>query len=260
VAGSYIAIKGTSLANPAFISAPDGNGDYAQFPPLPLGLDGVNASFDVPGSYDGKRIDYNGQPGPVAFVGIDAGTVLVQVPWELQGASSVQVKVTVDGFAPSNVITVPLVQYAPSVFSNPDGSGIAFAYDVTTQSEVTTSNPAHAGDTVELFANGLGPVNNQPASGGNLPAAPTFTGVSGQPGTVTFSGKEATTTNTPTVTVGGQPATVTFSGLDYSLADSPYWFQYGVIVQIPAVLTAGNQPVVLSIGGLTASPLPIPLK
>ena len=244
VAGSYIAITGTALANPAFISAPNGIGDYAQFPPLPLGLDGVNVSFDVPGAYDGKPIDYNGQPGPVAFVSIDGGTVLVQVPWELQGASNVQVKVIVDGFAPSNVITVPLVQYAPSVFPNPDGSGIAYAYDVTTQSEVTASNPAHAGDVVELFANGLGPVNNQPPTGGDLPASPA----------------EATTTTQPTVTVGGQSATVTFSGLDYSLSDSPYWFQYGVYIKIPSGLTAGNVPVVLSIGGVTSSAVSIPVK
>jgi uncharacterized protein (TIGR03437 family) len=260
VAGSYIAINGTALANPAFISAPNGIGDYAQFPPMPLGLDGVNVSFDVPGSYDGKQIDYNGQPGPVEFVSIDAATVLVQVPWELQGTSSVQVKAAVDGFAFSNVITVPLVQYAPSVFPNPDGSGIAHAYDVTTDSEVDASHPVHAGDVVELFANGLGPVNNQPPSGGDLPAAPTFAGGNGQPGTVAFSGKEATTTTTPTVTVGGQPATVTFSGLDYSLGDSPYYFQYGVYIKMPTGLTAGSQPVVLSIGGVTASPLPIPVK
>jgi uncharacterized protein (TIGR03437 family) len=241
VPGSYIAISGTALANPAEITAADGNGDYAVFPPLPLGLDGVNVSFDVPGTYDGKQIDYNGQPGPVTFVSADGGTILVQVPWELQGASSAQVKVIVDGFAPSNVMTVPLVQYAPSLF--PFGS-IAYAYDVTTQSEVTATNPVHAGDVVEFFANGLGPVNNQPATGGDLPASPA----------------DATTTTQPTVTIGGQQATVTFSGLDYSLSDSIFWFQYGVYVKIPSGLAAGNQPVLLSIGGVTASPLPVPVK
>jgi uncharacterized protein (TIGR03437 family) len=244
VAGSYIAITGTALANPAAISAADGIGDYAFTIPLPLSLDGVSVSFDVPGSYDGNPIDYNGQPGALTFVSADGGTVYVQVPWEVQGASSVQVKVTTDFFAPSNIITVPLVPYAPSLFTNPNGGGIAYAYDVTTQSEVTASNPAHAGDTVELFANGLGPVNNQPPTGG-LPDSST----------------PATTTTTPTVTVGGQSAKVTSSQLDFnSLFDSAYLVQYGVSIQIPSGLTAGNLPVVLAIGGVTANPLPIPVK
>jgi uncharacterized protein (TIGR03437 family) len=230
VAGSYIAISGTALANPANIFAFDGVGDYAFTIPLPLSLDGVTASFDVPKSYDGNPIDYNGQPGAFTFVSIDGGTVLVQVPWEVQ--------------APSNVITVPLVPYAPSIFPNPSDSTIAYGYDNTTQSEVTASNPAHAGDSVELWSNGLGPVNNQPSTGG-LPDSST----------------PATTTTTPTVTVGGQNAKVTYSGLDFNqLFDSPYLVQYGVTIKIPSGLTPGKLPVVLSIGGVTASPVPIPVK
>ena len=86
-------------------------------------------------------------------------------------------------------------------------------------------------------------MNNQPATGGDLP-----------------SSADATTTTKATVTVGGQPATVTYSGLDYSLSDSPYWFQYGVYVKLPASLAAGNQPVVVSIGGLNSAPLSIPIQ
>ena len=167
--------------------------------------------------------------------------VIVQVPWELQGAPSAQVKVLVDGFVPSNVVSVPLVQYAPALF--PTGS-IVYAYNLTTQSEISASSPAHAGDMVQLFANGLGPVNNQPASGDDLPAAP----------------NQATTSSTPTVTVGNQPATVSYSGLGYALPDSILWFQYTVTVQIPSGLAAGNQPVVLSIGGVSSTAVSIPIK
>lgn len=244
VPGSYVAITGSALANPAEIFAADGVGDYAFNVPLPLSLDGVSASFDVPGAYDGKPIDYNGGAGAFTFVSADGGTVIVQVPWEVQGASSVQVKVTTDFFAPSNVITVPLVPYAPSIFTQPDGSGIAYAYDVTTQSEITTTNPAHAGDEVEIWANGLGPVNNQPVTG-NLPDPST----------------PATTTTTPTVTLGGTNATVTYSGLDFnSLFDSPYLLQYGVAITIPSGLAPGKLPVVISIGGVSSSPLPLPVS
>jgi hypothetical protein len=83
-------------------------GDAPTFLPYPMNLDGVTVSFDVPGSYDGKPADYNGAPGFFTFVG-QAGTQLnVMVPWELQGATSALVKVTVDGIVDSNVLTLPL--------------------------------------------------------------------------------------------------------------------------------------------------------
>jgi len=242
VAGSYIAIKGTSIVDTALISAFDGIGDYAFTIPLPLSLDAASVSFDVPGAYDGNPIDYNGGAGALTFVSVDGGTILVQVPWEVQGASSVQVKVTTDFIAPSNLITVPLVPYAPSMFVNPNDSTIAYAYDLTTQSEVTASSPAHIGDSVEIWANGLGPVNNQPVTGG-LPDSST----------------PATTTTTPTVTVGGKTAKVTFSGLDFnSIFDSPYLVQYGVAITVPSGAT-GSLPVVLSIGGVDSAALPLPV-
>ena len=129
-AGSYISIYGTGLSYAGLV----GNntlleGDAPTFLPYPMNLDGVTVSFDVPGSYDGAPADYNGSPGLFTFVG-QAGTQLnVMVPWELQGARSALVKVTVDGFAHSNVVTIPLVDYAPQLFQS---GGIAAAIDVTT--------------------------------------------------------------------------------------------------------------------------------
>ena len=70
---------------------------------------------------------------------------------------------TVDGYANSNVFTVPLTQYAPQLFQ---GNGIVAAVNATTGKIVTASTPAKAGDVVELFGNGLGPVSNTPDSGG----------------------------------------------------------------------------------------------
>ena len=112
-------------------------------------------------------------PGYFTFVG-SAGTQLnLQIPWELQGKSSAQVKVMVDGFALSNVLTIPLVQYSPQLFQN---SGQVAAIDSTTYAATPTpisaANPAHAGDLVELFGNGLGPVNNPPKSGEAASATP----------------------------------------------------------------------------------------
>jgi len=160
------------------------------------------------------------------------------VPWELQGASSALVKVTVDGIADSNVVTIPLVTYAPQLFQN---SGIAAAIDATTYgahpAPISTSNPAHAGDLVELYGNGLGPVNNQPASG-----APAGTGT-------------LPSTKSPcTVTVGGQNAAVSYCGL------AGYPAEYQINITVPSGLTAGNQPVVLATGGVSSKAAMLPVQ
>ena len=233
--GSYISIYGSNLVNPAAIQGLTQYGDGATYVPFPLNMDGVSVSFDVPGAYDGTPAHYNGSAGHIVFVASTTGQINLQVPWELQGASSVQVKVNVDGVANSNVITVPLAQYAPTIFQS---SGIVAAVNATTGTIITAANPAHAGDVVELYANGLGPVNNQPASG--------------DPSPVTLP--LATTKTAPTVTIGGQGATVSYSGL---APGNPGLYQINVTV--PAV-SSGNQTVTLSIGGVSAPTATIPIK
>jgi uncharacterized protein (TIGR03437 family) len=238
-AGSYISIYGTNLANTNAV----GNntflgGDAPTFLPYPMNLDGVTVSFDIPGSYDGKPADYNGAPAFFTFVS-QAGTQLnVMIPWELQGAASALVKVTVDGFVDSNVLTIPLVTYAPQLFQN---NGIAAAIDATTYqtnpTPISASNPAHAGDSVQLYGNGLGPVNNQPTSG----AVATF--------------NPLPSTKSPcTVTVGGQNAPVSYCGL------AGYPAEYQINITVPAGLAVGNQPVVLTTGGVSSKSANLPIR
>jgi uncharacterized protein (TIGR03437 family) len=233
--GSYISIYGKNLVDPGAVQNINQFGDPAPYLPFPITWDFVTVSFDVPGAYDGTPADYNGYAGRIVFMGGNGGQINLQVPWELQGASSVQVKVNVDGVANSNVFTLPLAQYAPTIFQ---ANGIVAAIDATTGQIVTASNPARAGDVVELYANGLGPVNNQPATGdSSLSVAP-------------FS----TTKATPTVTIGGQSAAVSFSGL---APGNPGLYQINVTV--PSV-GSGNQAVALSIGGVSAPTATIPIK
>lgn len=245
-AGSYISIYGTNLANPLNVC---GNsltpascaGDTFPFYPFPMSLDGVTASFDVPGAYDGKPADYNGSPAFFTFVGVAGGQLNVQIPWELQGASSALVKVTVDGVVDSNVLTIPLATYAPQLFQS--CSGFACAIDATTwasnSTAISASNPAHAGDVLELYGNGLGPVNNQPASGALAPSAPPL----------------ATTKSPCTVTVGGLNAPVAYCGL---APGDPA--EYQINVTVPSGLAAGNQPVVVTTGGVSSKPANLPIK
>ena len=238
--GSYISIYGSNLVNPNNVVAlAPAYGDSASYLPLPLSLDGVTVSFDVPGAYDGKPIDYSGYPGYFVFVGNAGSQLNLQIPWELQGKSSVQMKVTVDGTAFSNVITVPLVQYAPQIFQN---GGMVAAIDSTTYpanpTPISATNAAHAGDLVELFGNGLGPVANQPNSGEGAGASPL-----------------PQTKSPVTVTIGGQQAQVQYAGLAPGF---PGLYQVNVFV--PSGLAAGNQPVIISVGGQNSQSATIPIK
>jgi minor extracellular serine protease Vpr len=152
--------------------------------------------------------------------------VNVQVPWELQGQSAAQVKVTIN-YTNGNVITIPLSDFAPALFEASPGAAAALDGNFRL---ITASNPARRGQVVQLFANGLGPVNNQPATGDPAPASPL-----------------ATTKSIAVVSIGGQPAQVLFSGLAPGFAGL-----YQVNVTVPPSVATGSQPVTIMIGGRTS--------
>ncbi len=225
--GSYISIYGSNLVDPNALF--NLNGDTATPLPdgaLPLTLDGTTVSFDVPSA--GLSV-----PGYMYFV--SPGQIDLWVPRELQNQTSAQVKVTVDEGIFGNVVTVPLANYAPSFFQY--GSGIVVAQDQNYQL-ISTTNPVARGQVAVLYANGLGPVTNPPASGDVALASPL-----------------STTTTTPQVTIGGQAANVVFSGLTPGTAGL-----YQIDVTIPAGLTAGTQSIALSIGGQASKTLSISVK
>jgi uncharacterized protein (TIGR03437 family) len=219
--GSYVAIYGSNLSQYT---------DSNFHPILPLSLDaafgaGVTVSFDAAnGSW----------PGRIVF--ISPGQVNVQVPWELQGQTSAQVKVTINDYIFGNVVTVPVADAAPAFFET--STGIAAAVDNGTGKVVLTSAPIKRGGVVQLYMNGLGSTSNQPHSGEPASSDPN---------------KLATTKATPTVQIGGQNAQVFYSGLAPGF---PGLFQ--VTVAVPSGISTGTAPVSVTISGKTAtSGLPV---
>jgi uncharacterized protein (TIGR03437 family) len=204
--GSYVSIYGTTFT--------EGATQVESTPFLPVTLSNVSVTFDA----DGVSL-----PGRLHFV--SPGQVNAQVPWEFQGKSSVKVKVWSDYLA-GNVVTVPLAQYAPGVFATTDAN----------YARISASNPAKRGQTIILWANGLGPVTNQPGSG------EATAGLS-------------STTATPTVTIGGKAAAVDFSGLTPG-AVGLYQINLRLAVDTPT----GDQPMVISIGGVSSGALTVPVQ
>jgi uncharacterized protein (TIGR03437 family) len=153
--GSYITIYGNDLADTTLGKST---------PLLPVSLGQVSVSFDGGGISLPGRLSY-----------ISPGQINVQIPWEFQGQSSVQMKVTLYGYLWGDLYTVPLATYSPGIFAFTD---------------------AKRGGIMVVYANGLGPVSTPQSSG----EAASLT--------------ELFTTNTmPTATIGGIPASVKFSGL-----------------------------------------------
>ena len=225
--GSWISIFGTNMsdiADQAFSNCPQCS---VVSQPLPMGLDGVAFSFDVPSA---------GISVPARFNYVSPTQLNVQVPWELAGQSSAIVKVIIN-YTYSAEYTLPLAAYSPGIFVTDFTTQQAAALDANYK-VITPSNPVARGGVVQLFLNGLGPVNNQPADG-----AP------GPPNT------SATTKTQPTITVGGQTATLQYSGLA-----PDYVGLYQVNFVVPQGVGTGQQPITCSIGGVTSKTAYLPVK
>ena len=163
----------------------------------------------------GAEVSVNGVPAPMFYASpIQLG---IQIPAELAAGSTATVQVIVDGQA-STASTINIASFSPGIFAG----GITHANN----SPVTTANPAAAGETVTIYANGLGQTSSVVPTG----EVPT--------GTVT-------TTTMPSVTIDGLTAQVDFSGL----ADCCVGLNQ-INVEVPSGVRSGtNVPVIVSIGG-----------
>jgi uncharacterized protein (TIGR03437 family) len=218
--GSYVSIFGSNLSYTT-----DQNYSAQR---LPLTMDQVTVSFDAPATGSLPAISV---PGHLVYV--SPGQVNIQVPWELEGYSSAQMKVTLFEFGFGNVVTVPIANYTPAIF----GSSVAAAEDAN-GNVISASHPATRGSVIEIFCNGLGPVTNQPSSGDSAVASPL-----------------SSTTTPATATIGGATANVSFSGLAPGFPGL-----YQVNLQVPSNIQAGNQPIIVSIGSVSSPALSLPVQ
>jgi uncharacterized protein (TIGR03437 family) len=181
---------------------------------------------------DVTAVSFNGVAAPL--VEVSDSQVTAQVPWGLiPGPASVTIA---RGGATSSAFSTQVNQFAPAIFSIRVGGMQAIAVNGDGALAAPKgflglgAHPATAGDTLTLFATGLGPVNAAPADGA-LPADTT-----------------STTATMPVVTIGGMPATVSWAGLS-----TQSFGVYQINVVVPQGVPTGNAvPIQMQIGGANA--------
>jgi uncharacterized protein (TIGR03437 family) len=234
-------------ASNAFVSAANPSGGSALSPGSIGSLYGAHLAAravaadlapPLPEALGGTAMSINGQLAPLFFV--SAGQINFQVPF-MQGVNGpMQAPLTIQQGTQSTTVNVTLTPYSPALFTtDQSGTGQAAILIAGTASIAAPSGtfpgsrPAHMGEYISIFGTGLGNVSGYVYSGDPSPTNPL-----------------ATTTATPTVSIGGAAAPVLFSGLAPG-----YVGLYQVNAQVPCTAPTGPAiPITLAIGGF-ASPI-----
>jgi uncharacterized protein (TIGR03437 family) len=183
----------------------------------------VDPSF-WPTRCQGVTVTINGRQAAMQLV--TPNFLTIQIPFELTpGPATLVVDRTVDGqtlkSAPFNLT---LNAVSPTLPANPQ-SPYAGVVIENSGGVATTTNPLLPGDTIFLYADGLGQTNPPMVTGFSLI----------QP---------ARTVLTPSVTVGGKP----LQGVVAEVLPGMIG-QYRVTASVPAGISPGDLPIVLEIGG-----------
>jgi len=191
--GMFVSVYGTALA-----------ANTAQATLLPL-----------PAQLSDAQVLVNGTPVGLNYA--SSNQINAVLPDRVSGL----MKLTVKDSAGSHTVNVLVETATPTIFTqDSSGSGAASARNAITNGVITSSNPLHAGDYVELFATGLGQ-------------------------TTTKDGLQYANQQ-PTVTIGGINCPVTFAGrapgfvgLDQVNCQAPSGI--GSNGSAPVVITSGNR-------------------
>jgi uncharacterized protein (TIGR03437 family) len=202
-----------------------------------LSSDTAGAASPLPTSIVGTQVLVNGVPAPLFYV--SPSRITAQVPWEANTAVTLKIQVSVNGVG-SNEVFAASKAFSPGVFSVGGGQGAIMTADGALAAPIgfyPGSRPVRPGETISIYANGMGTMTNRPASGAAALAQPASVG----------------RTN-PVVTIGGVQATRTFFGL------APGYVGVWLITAQVAASTPGGDavPVVLSnVGVYTANTVTI---
>ena len=181
----------------------------------------------MPAELNGVSVTMSGQPGSILYVSpyqVDAA-----FPFETSTGSRLLTLNNANGA--SAPVSLNVAAVAPALYS--------FVFKNADFSEVSTLNPASAGDILVFYATGMGQTTPPLNSGQTVPLGPPYY-----------------YTPSVTLTIGGVTANVI-----YSIAAPPYVTGlYQIAVTVPSGLPPGNQPVVATSGGLESNTITIAVK
>src|SRR5262252_8700582 len=126
------------------------------------------ATIPLPTSLAGVSVSFNNLPAPLVYVA--PGQINAQIPFEIASNSSVNVVVNNNGVL-STPLEVDVGPFAPGIFAieshavafHSDGSLAAPAGSIAN----VASHAALPGETLQILATGLGPVNPPAITGNN---------------------------------------------------------------------------------------------
>jgi uncharacterized protein (TIGR03437 family) len=194
--------------------------------------DATASSLPLQGALNGTSVTINGILAPLIFV--SATQINAQVPFETKvGTATLLIQA---GSVTSAPVKFEVVDTAPAVVTTA-GSNHATAQNSPDGELNTPDNPAQPGQSVTVFLTGQGLLDNPVANG----AAPPDSPVSAPLAAIQ-------------VQVGGQDASISFAGLAAGFV--------GLLrldIVIPDV-AAGEQPLEVSIGGVSANSTVLSVK
>jgi len=194
-------------------------------------------SLPLPPSLADISITVDGVAAPIHAVANVQGREQVnfQVPFEIAGRAQASMIVRRGNQASASVV-VPVLPLQPAIYTLDGVQGIVVR--VPEYVLVTADRPLASGGFAYVYAEGLGPVTNQPATGAGAPVAPLAAALSDV-----------------RLSLGGVQCPVLFAGLAPELAGV-----YIVVFQVPAGVPAGLQDLALEAGAVKGPSVKVPVR
>jgi uncharacterized protein (TIGR03437 family) len=205
------------------------------------------AELPLPTTLNGSTLRFNNALAAPQYYQ-SPGQMNVQVPWELAGQAAATLQAEAAGES-SEEIAVSLTDYSPGLFIKGEpgsAQGAILIFDsggllAAVENAIlgVPSRPVRRGEYLEVYATGLGPVTNRPATG--APASDT---------------NISHATTLPAATIGGEAATVIFAGLAPGFVGL-----YQINMEVPqAAPSGGAVELQVRIGGVDSNAVTIAVE
>jgi uncharacterized protein (TIGR03437 family) len=199
-------------------------------PATPVGLT-LTSAGTVPTSLGGVTVMFNNVAAPLLYA--SATQINAIVPYEMGSFTTATVTVDFGGSTSAN-LQVQIAATEPAIFSLSQGGSGQGAILNQDNSVNGATNPATPGSVVQIYGTGEGQVVPAGTTGCVTPTTPPFAMPVAKP---------------ISLTIGGLPATVQYAGEAPGLVCGA--IQINAVV--PDTLSAGPQPIVLTVGTATNS-------